>query len=256
MKSGPGKATKIAITALAVALLLFSAAPVADAQALPKITLGVEKLEQPEDLSAALQILILLTVLSLAPAILVLTTSFTRILVIFSFLRHALATQQMPPNQVLVGLALFLTFFIMKPVFNEMNETGIKPYLASEITQAEALKKAEKPLREFMLRNVREKDLGLFISLSGGTRPNGPEELSLFQIIPAFVISELRIAFQIGFLIYVPFLVVDMIVSSVLMSMGMLMLPPIVISLPFKILLFVLTDGWYLLTRSLVGSFA
>ncbi len=256
MKRRAGKKAAIAGAVFLAAILLFVFTPDAAAQALPKITLGLDKVEEPEEFSVALQILILLTVLSLAPAILVLTTSFTRILVIFSFLRHALATQQMPPNQILVGLSLFLTFFVMKPVFHEMNETGIKPYLASEITQTEALKRAEVPLREFMLRNVREKDLGLFISLSGGTKPNGPEDLSLFQIIPAFVISELRIAFQIGFLIYVPFLVVDMIVSSVLMSMGMLMLPPIVISLPFKILLFVLTDGWYLLTRSLVGSFS
>jgi flagellar biosynthetic protein FliP len=224
-------------------------------QTLPKITLGFDKAETPEDVSTSLQVIFLLTILTLAPAILILTTSFTRILVVFSFLRHALSTQQMPSNQILIGLSLFLTFFIMSPVINEIHDTALKPYLDKEMTQSQAFKLAQVPLREFMLRQVREKDLALFAGLYNHTKPNNVSELSTLVIIPAFVISELRIAFQIGFLIYIPFLIIDMIVASVLMAMGMLMLPPVMISMPFKILLFVLTDGWYLIVNSMIMSF-
>jgi flagellar biosynthetic protein FliP len=197
----------------------------------------------------------LLTVLSLAPAILILMTSFTRIIVVFSFLRHALGTQQMPPNQVLVGLALFLTVFVMTPAWQKVNSDALQPYLASEIPQEEALEKAVKPLRRFMLKQTREQDLALFVKTAKLQRPRKPEEVSTLVLLPAFVISELKTAFQIGFLIYIPFLVIDMVVASVLLSMGMMMLPPIMISLPFKLLLFVLVDGWALLVGSMLKSF-
>lgn len=202
-----------------------------------------------------IQILVLLTVLALVPTILIMTTSFTRIVIVFSFVRNALGTQQMPPNQVLIGIALFLTIFIMSPVFNQINQEAIKPYLDEQITQEEAFENAEGPLKEFMLKQTREKDLALFINLSKSEKPEDPEDIPMTVMIPAFIVSELRIAFQIGFMIYVPFLMIDFIVASILMSMGMMMVPPVMISLPFKILLFVMVDGWYLLTNSIVRSF-
>jgi len=183
-------------------------------------------------------------------------TSFTRIVVIFHFIRQALGTQQMPSNQILIGLALFLTFFIMTPVWSEINQKAIQPYLKEEITSKEALIIAEQPIRKFMLKLVREKDLALFVKFADMEKPYSPDDIPLRVLIPAFVVSELRIAFQIGFVLYIPFLMIDMIVASVLMSMGMLMLPPIMISLPFKILLFVLVDGWYLIVDSVVKSFS
>ncbi len=202
-----------------------------------------------------LQILVLLTVLALIPTILIMTTSFTRIVIVFSFIRNALGTQQMPPNQVLIGIALFLTIFVMGPTLNQINQEAIQPYLNEEITQEEAFENAEQPMRAFMLRHTRERDLSLFINLSEGPRPETRDQIPLTTLIPAFIISELRVAFQIGFLIYVPFLMIDFIVASILMSMGMMMVPPIMISLPFKVLLFVMVDGWYLLTNSIVSSF-
>jgi len=223
--------------------------------ALPKIGLEVGSSENPEDIALSLQIIALLTVLSLAPAILILMTSFTRIIVVLSFLRNALATQQMPPNQVLVGLALFLTFFIMAPIWSQMNQNAVQPYLNGEIQQEEALNKALEPLREFMFKQTREKDLALFVNMSGANQPNGIEDIPTTTLIPAFAISELKTAFQIGFIIYIPFIVIDMVVASTLMSMGMLMLPPMMISLPFKLLLFILVDGWNLVVQTLVTSF-
>ncbi|MEE9553065.1 MAG: flagellar type III secretion system pore protein FliP [candidate division Zixibacteria bacterium] len=225
------------------------------AQGIPKITIELDQADSPEDLSVAMQILLLLTVLTLAPAIIIMLTSFVRIVVVFSFLRQAVGTHQMPPNQLLIGLALILTVFIMAPTIATVNETAIQPLLNGELSQQEALEQGVQPLREFMLRQVREKDLALFVSLSNIPQPEKPEDLPTHLIIPGFVISELRIAFQIGFILYIPFLVIDMVVASVLMSMGMLMLPPIMVSLPFKILLFVLIDGWYLIIKSLVASF-
>lgn len=206
-------------------------------------------------LLSALGILAVLTVLSLAPAILILTTSFTRIIVVFSFLRAGLGTQQTPPNQVLIGLALLMTFLIMAPVWNQVNEVAVQPYVRGEIDAAEAWQRGIVPVRDFMLRQTRQKDLALFLEMQGGNPPSGPEDLSIFVVAPAFVISELKTAFEIGFMLFLPFLVIDMIVASTLMSMGMLMLPPILISLPFKILLFVLVDGWGLLAQSLMKSF-
>lgn len=222
---------------------------------MPSLSIQVGQSQTPEDLSVTIQIILLITLLTLAPAIIILVTSFTRIIIVLSLLRHALSTQQIPPNQVLVGLALFLTFFIMTPVIDEINNNALKPYLAREIDQNTAIERALVPVRDFMFRQVREKDLALFTRIADQPRPANRDEVSTRVLIPAFVISELRIAFQMGFLLFIPFLIIDMVVASVLMSMGMMMLPPIMVSLPFKILLFVLVDGWNLLIQSLVASF-
>jgi flagellar biosynthetic protein FliP len=239
---------------IVILIILFISGPLS-AQTLPKISVGIEEGKDAKDLSVTLQLLLLLTVLTLAPSIIIMLTSFIRIVVVFSFMRHAIGTHQMPPNQLLIGLALILTAFIMAPTITQVNETALQPYLKNEITQQEAYDTGIKPVREFMLKQVREKDLALFVSLSGMAQPESPADLPTFIIIPGFVISELRVAFQISFILFIPFLIIDMVVASVLMSMGMLMLPPIMVSLPFKILLFVLVDGWYLIVKSLVASF-
>jgi flagellar biosynthetic protein FliP len=222
----------------------------------PNITLGVEDADNPEKVSSALQILVLLTILTLAPAILIMTTSFARIIIVLSFLRQAMGTQQTPPTQILIGLALFLTMFVMGPVWSEINEGALKPYMEEELGQFEALKLAEIPIKRFMLNHTREKDLSLFINLSEDKNPESEEDISIQTIVPAFIISELKTAFQIGFLIYIPFLILDMVVASILLSMGMMMLPPVLISLPFKLMLFVMVDGWYLTVGSLMKSFS
>lgn len=211
--------------------------------------------DQPQDLSQTLQLIILLTVLTLAPAILILLTSFTRIIVVLSFLRSSLGTQQMPPNQILIGLALFLTFFVMAPTLQEVNREGLQPYMKGEITQQAAFKRGMDPMRTFMFKQTREKDLALFVKMAKMERPRNFNDIPNYVLIPSFVISELKTAFQIGFVIFIPFLVIDMVVASALMSMGMMMLPPMMISLPFKILLFVLVDGWNLVIHSLMMSF-
>ncbi len=212
--------------------------------------------QNPQNVSAALQILLLVTVISLAPAILVMVTSFTRVIVVLSLVRNAIGIPQLPPNQVLIGLALFLTAFVMAPSIKVINETAVRPYLDGQITQEEAFKRGEAPLREFMLKQTREQDLGLFLKLSGGEKPETREDIPTYVLVPAFTISELKTAFQMGFIMFVPFLIIDLVVSSALLSMGMMMLPPVVVSLPFKILLFVLVDGWFLIVGSLVGSFS
>jgi flagellar biosynthetic protein FliP len=227
----------------------------AQAWPIPTVKIGVGEAKDAGEVSVLIQILILLTVLSLAPAILVMMTSFTRLIVVFSFLRHALGTNQMPPNQLLIGLALFLTFFIMAPVWQAIDEKALTPYKEKKITQAQALEEAVKPVRKFMLKQTREKDLALFVQMAKMPRPKNQEEIPTTVLLPAFMISELKTAFQIGCILYIPFLIVDMVVSSVLLSMGMMMLPPVMISLPFKVLLFVLVDGWSLLVGSLVKSF-
>jgi len=211
--------------------------------------------EHPKDLAASLKLLVGLSVLSLAPALLMMLTSFTRIIIILSFLRSALGTQQTPPNAILVGLALFLTFFIMYPVWQKMDAQAVKPYLAGTLRYDQAAVRAAVPLRTFLLRQTREKDLGLFLTLSKSPRPRTPDEISFRVLVPAFVISELRTAFQIGFVLFIPFVVLDLIVSSVLMSLGMMMLPPVMVSLPLKVMLFVMVDGWHLISRSIVLSF-
>lgn len=209
----------------------------------------------PENVSTSLKLFLLLTVLSLAPSILILMTSFTRIVIVLSFVRTALATQQMPPNQVLIGLSLFLTFFIMAPTLQEVNEQALTPLFNEEINLEEAYEKASMPFKEFMSAHTRQKDLALFLEYSKAEAPSSIEDIPLTALVPAFAISEIKTAFQIGFMIFIPFLVIDMVVASVLMSMGMMMLPPVMISLPFKILLFVLVDGWYLVVKSLLQSF-
>lgn len=219
---------------------------------IPGINFGTDA---PGDVAVTLELLFLLTVLSLAPGILIMMTCFTRIVIVLSFVRTALGTQSMPPNQVLVGLALFLTFFVMAPVFTEINETALQPYLAGDIPQDVAVDSAILPVKEFMAEHTREKDLALFFKYAKLTKPDSIEDIPLTALIPAFAISELKTAFQIGFVIFIPFLVIDMVVASTLMAMGMMMLPPVMISLPFKILLFVLVDGWYLIVESLLISF-
>jgi flagellar biosynthetic protein FliP len=205
--------------------------------------------------SNTVTLLLLLTVLSLAPSFLILMTSFTRIVIVLGFVRTSLGTQQMPPNQVLIGLALFLTFFIMSPTLGEVNQTALQPYLKGEINQTQAYQKASLPMKKFMFKHTRQKDLKLFLDYSKAKAPTGVEDIPLTSLVPAYAISELKSAFQMGFMIFIPFLVIDMVVSSTLMSMGMMMLPPVMISLPFKILLFILVDGWYLVVRSLLLSY-
>ncbi|MBO8171005.1 MAG: flagellar type III secretion system pore protein FliP [Bacillaceae bacterium] len=227
----------------------------APAPTIPGLDINIGTSEEPGDVANTVKILILITILSIAPAILVMMTSFTRIVVVLAFVRNALATQQMPPNQVLIGLALFLTFFIMAPTFSEINDQALQPYLAGELSQQEAFERAAYPIKEFMAKQTREKDLALFLNYMNAEQPQSVEDIPLVALIPAFAISELKTAFQIGFMIFVPFLVIDMVVASTLMAMGMMMLPPVMISLPFKILLFVLVDGWYLVVKSLLISY-
>jgi flagellar biosynthesis protein FliP len=222
---------------------------------IPSLNLSVEKTDDPGKVAVVLEIVALLTILSLAPAILVLMTSFTRIVIVFHFLRQAMGTQQSPPNQIIIGLSLFLTFFIMTPVWQNIYQNALRPYLDEKMTYQEAFTKAQAPLRNFMLKNTREKDLALFVKASKVKRPQTPDELSLLTLTPAFVISELKTAFIIGFILYIPFLIIDMVVASVLLSMGMMMLPPIMISLPFKLMLFVLVDGWHMIVGSMLNSF-
>lgn len=244
----------VALVLLAL-LVVASAAMAQSATVVPKIDIGVGKATSPEEVSSSLQILILLTVLSLAPALLIMVTSFTRIIIVLSFTRSALGSPQVPPNSVLIGLALFLTFFTMSPVLEQINRTAVQPYMSHKISFNEAADTAAGPLKDFMIKQARPKDIALFVDLSKTERPRTRADLKMHVLIPAFLISELKTAFTIGFVIFVPFLIIDMVVSVTLMSMGMMMLPPVIISLPFKILLFVLVDGWHLIARSLAMSF-
>lgn len=208
-----------------------------------------------DDVAGVLKLVFLMTVLALVPALLMTMTCFTRIIIVFAFLRQAMGTQQTPPNQVLIGLSLFLTLFIMAPTLAEVEQQAYEPYIAGEISTTEALEQGSVPLRDFMLKQTRDKDLGLFYQVSGKPKPTTVEEVPMMVVIPAFILSELKTAFEIGFLIYIPFLIVDMLIASVLMSMGMMMLPPVVVSLPFKLLLFVMIDGWFLIVGTLIQSF-
>jgi flagellar biosynthetic protein FliP len=244
-----------AVIAVALPALAQIPGPTAPTIPIPRINIGVSPATKPQDVAFSLQILLLLTILTLAPTLLVLMTSFTRIVVVLSFVRTALGTQQVPPTQVLVGLSLLLTFFVMNPVITDINKNALQPYLANKITQGTALDRAQKPLREFMFRQTREKDIALFYKLSKEPRPTKPDDVPTYLLVPAFVISELKTAFEIGFAIYIPFIVIDMVVASVLLSMGMMMIPPVLISLPFKILIFLLVDGWNLTVSALFSSF-
>jgi flagellar biosynthetic protein FliP len=217
---------------------------------------GLDKAKEPGQISVVLQIFLLLTVLSLAPAILIMLTSFTRIVIVLSLLRQAMGTHQMPPNQILIGMALFLTFFVMSPVWQRVHHDALQPYIDKKITQREALEKTIVPIRTFMLKQTKEKDLALLVDIADMERPKRVDDLPFSVLIPSFILSELKTAFQIGFLLYVPFLILDIVVASILLSMGMMMLPPIMVSLPFKLMLFVLADGWYLIVGSLVKSFS
>jgi len=232
-----------------------NSAAAAPQTAAPFISIGMDQTQEPGKMAVVMQIFLLMTVLSLAPAILIMLTSFTRVVIVLSLLRRALGTMQMPPNQVIIGLALFLTFFIMTPVWQQINQTALQPYLENKIEQQQALQKAAEPLRGFMFKQTREKDLALFVNIAKIERPKDVNDIPISVLIPSFIISEVKTAFQIGLLVYVPFLIIDMVVASVLLSMGMMMLPPIMISLPFKLMLFVLADGWNLLIGSLVRSF-
>lgn len=236
-------------------LVLFLLPDFAQAINLPTLSLGVKDAATPEEVSTALQVLFVLTILSIAPAIILMTTAFTRIVIVLGFVRQAMGTQNMPPNQIIIGLALFLTFFIMSPVLNRINTTALQPYMDKQITQQVAFNNALKEMRDFMFTQVQENELQLLIDITDKEPPTDKEDISTTILIPAFMLSELKRAFQMGFMIYVPFLVIDMLVASVLMSMGMMMLPPIIISLPFKLLLFVLVDGWNLVVGSLMKSF-
>lgn len=254
MKRGFRALSALPLVVFAITLGVAATCPAAEVN-LPGLRFNLDDYDAPQQISGALQIIFLLTVLTLVPGILVLATSFTRLAVVLSFLRHALGVQQSPPNQVIIGLALFLTFFIMQPVAQQIYDEALAPYQKHEISGDEFLNRGVKPLKDFMLKHTRTKDLALFVALANDEKPKNAEALSIVSIIPAFAISELKTAFQIGFVLYIPFIILDMVISSILLSMGMMMLPPAMISLPFKLMLFVLVDGWNLLIHSLVKSF-
>jgi len=256
-----GRGVAAALTALALLLVLLvplatAASPASTAAvATPFFSIGLTPGEEPARSTVTLQIFLLMTVLSLVPAILIMVTSFSRILIVLSLLRRALGTNTLPSNQIVIGLALFLTVFIMAPVWQKINADALQPYLDKKISNQQAFDSAVIPLREFMFKQTREKDLALFVDIAKLKRPENPDEIPTTVLIPSFIISEIKTAFEIGLLLYVPFLIIDMVVAAVLLSMGMMMLPPIMVSLPFKLLLFVVADGWYLLVGSLVKSF-
>ncbi len=243
------------VTTLSLFFILFFCSNTASAVGLPTVTFGVTDADNPQQISTGLQVLFLLTILSIAPGIVLMTTCFTRIVIVLGFVRMAMGTQNMPPTQVIIGLSLFLTFFIMSPTLNDINENALQPFLNNKITQEEALDKAVNPMRDFMFSQVKEPELTLLARITMNNEPYDREDISTITLIPAFMLSELKRAFQMGFMIYIPFLVIDMIVASILMSMGMMMLPPVIISMPFKLLLFVLVDGWSLIVGSLIKSF-
>ncbi|PYY26770.1 flagellar type III secretion system pore protein FliP [Paenibacillus illinoisensis] len=246
---------KIWLACCLMGLISLASVTVAFAEPIPNIDIQIGSGDGGTPSTSSLSIILLITVLSIAPAILVLMTSFTRIVIVLGFIRTSLGTQQMPPNQVLVGLALFLTMFIMSPTLSSINQVALQPYLKGDITQTEALEKAQDPIKKFMFSHTREKDLLLFMKYNQTEKPETYQDIPITVMVPAYAISELKTAFQMGFMIFIPFLVIDIVVASTLMAMGMMMLPPVMISLPFKILLFVLVDGWYLVVKSLLLSF-
>ncbi|WP_337865687.1 flagellar type III secretion system pore protein FliP [Ignavibacterium sp.] len=251
---------KLAISVIVLMLVFTSGLFAQQTQSLsfpiPKINVDVGTSQSGKDVAVTLQILLLMTILALAPSIIIMTTSYLRIIIVFHFLKSALGTQQMPPGQLLAGVALFITFFVMAPTWNKVNQDALKPLLDDKISVDEAYYKGIEPIRDFMFKHVRDEDLELFVSMANMTRPNNRNELPTYIVVPAFVLSELRTGFIIGFFLFIPFIMVDLIISSILMSMGMMMLPPMLISLPFKILLFILVDGWNLIVGSVVRSFA
>lgn len=236
-------------------LFLLLASATAQAETIPLPNLGIKPAENPTEALQTVQILMMLTVLSVAPALLVMATAFTRIVVVLGFLRTALGAPQLPPSQVLLGLSLFLTFAVMSPTFKTINEEALQPYMRGELPQAQAIERAGVPLKAFMIRQTRQADLALMLEITNAPAPAGPEEVGFFTVVPAFAISELKTAFTMGFVIFLPFVIIDFITASTMMSMGMMMVPPTLIALPFKILLFVLVDGWHLIVKSLFQSF-
>jgi flagellar biosynthetic protein FliP len=247
---------KYLIMAVIAVFFVLNISGYAETLPIPKIGLNIEQTDNPAEVATSVQILFLLTIISLAPSILIMMTSFTRIVIVMHFLRSALGTQQTPPNQVIIGLSLFLTFFIMAPTITTINETAVEPYVNGQISQEVAFTRAERPLKDFMLKQTYEKDLKLFVEISKEEIEKGNiESIPMNVVIPAFVISELKKGFMIGFLIYIPFIIIDMVVASTLMAMGMMMLPPSMISMPFKLLLFVVVDGWNLIIGQIVASF-
>ncbi len=237
------------------AVLFFQKAAVHAAVAFPTITVGMGNTNTPQEFTQGVQILVLLTILTLAPSIFIMTTAFIRIIIVLALTRQAIGLASLPPNQVLAGLALILTFFVMAPTFNKMNETAIQPYMKNQITQQAALERGVEPMREFMIKHTEEKELGLFLSMAKIEKPKNWKDVPTYTLIPAFVISELKTAFKIGFIIFMPFLVIDIVVASILVSMGMLFLPPATVATPFKLILFVMIDGWYLITKTLLEGF-
>lgn len=235
--------------------LLLSIMPCSAAMTFPNINIGVGNANTPQDFTNGLQILIWLTILTLAPSILIMTTSFIRLVVVLSLTRQALGAGTLPPNQVITSLALILTFFIMAPTFNEINEKALQPYMNNQITKQAALDRGIIPVRNFMFKQTHEKELALFVRMAKIEKPKNKEDVPTYVLLPAFILSELKTAFTIGFVVYLPFLVIDIVVSSVLVSMGMMFLPPTMIALPFKLIMFVMVDGWYLVVKSLVESF-
>jgi flagellar biosynthesis protein FliP len=249
------KTTIFRIVILSAVLLLLTACAGSPQISAPGVTLTVDPTAGPKEVSSGVQLLVLITVLSVAPAILMLATSFTRIVIVLSLLRNAIGAPTIPPNQVIIGLAMLLTFFTMAPIYNEINQQAIQPYIESKIDQSTAIDRGVEPLRNFMFKQTRTKDIELFLGMNGQEQPKTLQDIPTIVLLPAFVISELRTAFVMGFAIYVPFLIIDMVVASILLAMGMMMLPPSLVSLPFKLLLFVMVDGWYLIAHSLVQSF-
>ena len=225
------------------------------AVAFPTITVGMNEANTPQEFTQGVQILVLLTILTLAPSIFIMCTAFIRIIIVLALTRQAIGTSTLPPNQVLAGLALILTFFVMAPTFNKMNETAIQPYMKNQITQQVALDKAILPMREFMIQHTEEKEIGLFLSIAKNKKPKNWKDVPTYTLLPAYILSELKTSFKIGFVIFLPFLVIDIVVSSILVSMGMLFLPPTTVAMPFKLILFVMIDGWYLITKTLLEGF-
>ena len=243
------------VVILSIGMAILTGTTWAQTQA-PLISVGLDQAADQGKVAVVMQLFLLMTVLSLAPSILIMLTSFTRIAIVFSLLRQAMGTNQLPPNQIVIGLSLFLTFYVMAPVWQQVNRDALQPLLTKQIDQTQALEKAVVPIRQFMISQTREKDLALLVQVAKMERPSNMGEVPTTVLIPSFIISELKTAFQIGFMLYVPFLIIDMVVASVLLSMGMMMLPPIMVSLPFKLMIFVLADGWHLIVGSLVKSFA
>lgn len=235
--------------------MLLSVLPASAAVTMPTMTIGFSNAQTPEDFSQGMQILIMLTILTLAPSIIVMCTSFTRIVIVLSLTRQALGTAQLPPAQVIAGLSLILTFFVMSPTINKIYDTAYEPYMNSQITQQEAIKRGTKPLQEFMLRYTDEKELALFVRFAQIEKPKTVQDVPMYVLLPSFILSELKTAFKIGFLIFIPFLIIDIVVASILVAMGMVFLPPAMIATPFKLILFVMVDGWHMVAQSLLEGF-